>query len=200
MRIGRLIVASAITSLSSLLIATSAHAVVANLNPAHVGAFAATFNQECTGPFNPLPAGTDGWHFVLPGQGEFQSITLNYSGGVTAGPITSTTAQSGPGWTGFLDSAGQGGGLKHAYVFTSPVGLQLLGGTATTTAGDSFNLSHTCSGSPRPSTTPSSVPSGGAETGGGGSYSMPIAGIGALAIAGALAAFLFRHRRRDEIA
>jgi hypothetical protein len=47
---------------------------------------------------------------------------------------------------------------------------------------------------------PPPTPSGGAETGGGGSYDMPIAGLGALGLAGVGGAFLFLYRRRDELA
>ncbi len=51
---------------------------------------------------------------------------------------------------------------------------------------------------PRPAMT--LLPSGGAETGGGGSKGVAFAGVGALALAGGAGAFLLLNRRRDELA
>lgn len=145
------------------------------LHPAHVGKTAG-FEEECTGPFKPLPSGYDGWHFVLPSASgtSFVTATLTFSspgGPVTVGPITSTdsahpTKAGDNSWYGYFDNAGAA--EKHLYVFTL-VGWTLTGGTATVTnasQGAEFNLSHTCKGtasssSPSPSTSssPSATPS-----------------------------------------
>lgn len=216
MRIGRFILASTIATVSALLVSSAAHAAkVVPLKSEHTNVTAEGFEtHECTGPFEDLEPNEDGWHFILPDSvgDDFTSVTITFSGGVVAGPITSTDANnpdSGSGWVGFLDATGSGD-VKHAYVITTPAGLTLLSGTSlvepTTPAGGEFNLSHTCPGTPAtPSpSTPASpskpVPSGGAETGGGGSYTTAVLGLGALALAGGAGVLLFRIRRRDELA
>ncbi len=232
MRISRLIFATAIATTTSVLLASPAMAVsLANLNPAHANSTAAGFSsKDCNSPFPDL-ANSDGWHFVLPSsQGDsFVSLTLNFSGGLVVGPITSTDENSpntGAGWSGYFDNAGVD--EKHAYVSTSPTGLTLLSGTAQITPdgkiGSTFNLSHTCPGtpaslspspsasvSPSPSVSMSPMgspsngastpaPSGGAETGGGGSFGFSLMGVGALTMAGGMGVVLFLRRRRDESA
>lgn len=61
------------------------------LNPAHEGRTAAHFNQVCDDErFAGLPAGDDGWHFVLPGKeyGDFESLTLTFNDGTAAVTVT----------------------------------------------------------------------------------------------------------------
>ena len=212
MRISRLIVATAIATATSVMLASPAIAFsLANLNPAHQNSTAAGFpSKDCNSPF-PTLANSDGWHFVLPAsQGDsFATMTLNFSGGLVVGPITSFDANNpttGPGWSGYFDNAGMV--EKHAYVSTSPAGLTLLNGTAQITpdgkVGSTFNLSHTCPGTPTTATpSPSGAtptPSGGAETGGGGSFGFSLMGVGALTMAGGMGVVLFLRRRRDESA
>jgi hypothetical protein len=170
-RFARLAFTAAAAVMAGLAFASPAQAAdgTAVLNPAHVNQTAG-FQQECTGPFNPLPAGYDGWHFILPAASgtSFVSATLTFSspsGTVTVGPITSTSAASPTkaadnSWYGYFDNAGTA--EKHLYVFTL-AGWTLTGGTAQVTdvkADATFNLSHTCKGtssssSPSPSTSPS---------------------------------------------
>ncbi|PWR10927.1 hypothetical protein DKT68_07455 [Micromonospora acroterricola] len=183
------------------------------LNPAHVGATAGNFQQECKDPrFGTLPAGQDGWHFVLPTNraGDFQSLTLTYRD-TTGASVTVRVPDPSDAYTDFLSANGGGDKqVKHAYLFT-PGGWTLTGGTATVSGeGDRFNLSHTCAGtgatgsptpstgsptpstshSPSESTTPSestapagsTTPSGGAGGGDGGG-SLPITGAAATSIA-----------------
>ena len=223
MRIGRFLTASAIATASSILIANAAFAQkTVPINPAHIGA-GAGFNVDCTGPLaRPLIPGADGWHFVLPAAtgDDFVSLTIVYSGGVTAN-ITSTNPaapSTGTGFSGYISEAGQSGAFRHAYVWTSPAGQTIVSGTAQvlpdeSSPGDQFNLSSTCPGTPAtptptPTPTPTAsvtgsptvAPSGGAETGGGASHGFTFAGVGALALAGMAGVLLFLYRRRDEIA
>jgi hypothetical protein len=180
-RFARLAFAAAAAITAGLAFASPAQAAdgPAVLNPDHVGKTAG-FQEECTGPFNPLPAGYDGWHFILPAASgtSFISATLTFSspsGTVTVGPITSTSAAAPTkaadnSWYGYFDNAGAA--EKHLYVFTL-AGWTLTGGTAQVTdaAKDAtFNLSHTCKGtsssnspspSPSPSPSTSSTPSPG---------------------------------------
>ncbi|MCP2324056.1 LPXTG-motif cell wall-anchored protein [Hamadaea flava] len=127
--------------------------------------------HQCDG-FGTLSDSQDGWHFVVPDkQGDgFTSLTLTFStsgGTVTAGPITSTdpaAPNTGTGWKGWLDAAGKKQQYKHAYVITT-AGWQLTAATAdlANEAKDAtFNLSHTCPGTPvkpSPSASPSTSPS-----------------------------------------
>ncbi|MFC8298620.1 LPXTG cell wall anchor domain-containing protein [Micromonospora orduensis] len=198
------------------------------LNPAHVGATAGKFQQECRDPkFGTRPANQDGWHFVLPTNkaGDFQSLTLTFrdAGGAS---VTVTVPDSTDPYTDFLSANGNGDKqVKHAYLFT-PAGWTLTGGNAQVSGeGDKFNLSHTCAGtggtgsptptpttgSPTPSvpatpSTPGGSPSTSGGAGGGGNGgSLPITGAAATSIAlGGLAligggALLMMRRRRDRI-
>ncbi|MFG3555414.1 LPXTG cell wall anchor domain-containing protein [Micromonospora sp. NPDC047557] len=130
------------------------------LNPAHAGATAGTFQQECQDPrFGTRPTNQDGWHFVLPTKraGDFQSLTLTFKD--TAGvSVTVTVPNPADPYTDFLSANGGGDKqVKHAYLFT-PAGWTLTGGSAQVSGeGDKFNLSHTCAGtgataSPTPTT------------------------------------------------
>ncbi|MHA4948547.1 LPXTG cell wall anchor domain-containing protein [Micromonospora sp. SD19] len=130
------------------------------LNPAHAGATAGTFQQECQDPkFGTRPTNQDGWHFVLPTRraGDFQSLTLTFkdTSGVS---VTVTVPNATDPYTDFLSANGGGDKqVKHAYLFT-PAGWTLTGGSAQVSGeGDKFNLSHTCAGagttaSPTPTT------------------------------------------------
>lgn len=156
-RFARLALAATAAIMAGLAFGSPAQAAdgPAVLNPAHVNKTAG-FQEECTGPFNPLPAGYDGWHFVLPAASgtSFLTATLTFSspgGPVTVGPITSTSAATPTkaadnSWYGYFDNAGAA--EKHLYVFTL-AGWTLTGGTAQVTnaaADATFNLSHTCKG------------------------------------------------------
>jgi hypothetical protein len=174
-RFARLVFAAAAAITVGLAFASPAQAAdgPAVLNPAHVDKTAG-FQEECTGPFKPLPAGYDGWHFILPAASgtSFISATLTFSstsGTVTVGPITSTSAAAPTkaadnSWYGYFDNAGAA--EKHLYVFTL-AGWTLKGGTAQVTnvaENATFNLSHTCKGtssssSPSPSASGTSSPS-----------------------------------------
>ncbi|SCE73315.1 LPXTG-motif cell wall anchor domain-containing protein [Micromonospora coriariae] len=146
---------------AGLALATPAWAVATSvpLNPAHVDSTAATFpGKDCNDDrFDSLPAGYDGWHFVLP-QGKpsssFESLTLTFSNGSTA--VTVQVPDSTDAYPDYFYSAG--GKQMHAYLFT-PAGWKLTGGSAeVTNAVDKFNLSHTCAGTiatQSPSPTPS---------------------------------------------
>ncbi|RAO14848.1 LPXTG cell wall anchor domain-containing protein [Micromonospora noduli] len=119
------------------------------LNPAHAGATAGTFQQECRDPkFGTRPTNQDGWHFVLPtkGAGDFQSLTLTFKDNAGV-PVTVTVPDPADPYTDFLSANGGGDKqVKHAYLFT-PTGWTLTGGsTLVSGEGDKFNLSHTCAG------------------------------------------------------
>lgn len=188
---------------------SAAHAaVVIPLKATQVPTTAAAFNQECTGPFASLPAGRDGWHFVTNGSTSFQSVTLTFDGGVV-GPITSldpAAPSSGTGWSGYLVAVGNPPVNRHAYVFVT-AGWTLLSGTASVTpdtaAGQDFELSHTCAGTPTtptpsvPAGSGTAVPSGAPDTGGGmnfGSFTLGAAAI-LVACAGGLGLTFVRRRR-----
>jgi LPXTG-motif cell wall-anchored protein len=104
----------------------------------------------------PVPAGEDGWHFVLPGSdAHFVKLTVTFD----------------PGGEQVVTSFGPPSD-KHAYVGSGP-GAKLVSASAEVKGGavDWFNLSHTCpatsSGSPSPSGSPkpscSASPSGSAS-------------------------------------
>ncbi|MFI6781087.1 LPXTG cell wall anchor domain-containing protein [Micromonospora sp. NPDC050276] len=143
------------------------------LNPAHVGATAGKFQQECRDPkFDTRPANQDGWHFVLPTNkaGDFQSLTLTFTDTGGASVRVTVPDPTDP-YTDFLSANGNGDKqVKHAYLFT-PAGWTLTGGSAEVSGeGDKFNLSHTCAGtastgSPTPTpTTGSPTPTTGSPT------------------------------------
>lgn len=190
---GRLITSVLAGALASIVFATAAHAKTLTLQESQIGSTAAGFEpHECDGPLaSPPGPGYDGWHFVAPSNSTFTSITITFSGGVTAGPITQgAPGQSGAGWSGFLDG-------NHAYIFTTPTGLSIAGGTAEVAEDpqqDFFVLSHTCPGQGNGTASPR--PSGGAETGAGGSLGITAMGMGALVAAagGGIALIVLRRR------
>ncbi len=136
------------------------------LNPAHKGQTAAGFGtKNCTGPLDNLPAGKDGWHFILPSAtGEdFKSVDLEFD--PQAGPnvlvivdnVAPGTPDSGPGYVAFFAATGSGA-YKHLFVITD-AGWTLVDGDGVAIRDDTkdynkttFNLSHTC-----PSETPPCV-------------------------------------------
>jgi hypothetical protein len=165
-RFARLMLAASVAVLAGLAFASPASAAdgPADLNKDHIGATASGFSShDCTGGLADIPAGYDGWHFVLPhtSGSSFVSATLTFSspgGSVTVGPITSTDPDNPDGveplWQGYIDNAGASGSDKHLYVITQ-AGWTLTGGTAIVkdAAEDAFfNLSHTCPGTPSTST------------------------------------------------
>ncbi|MEU7752494.1 LPXTG cell wall anchor domain-containing protein [Micromonospora sp. NPDC049101] len=163
--------ATAVLAIASPVWASS----VVPLNPAHSGATAGTFQQECQDPkFGTRPTNQDGWHFVLPTKraGDFQSLTLTFKdrAGVS---VTVTVPNPADPYTDFLSANGGGDKqVKHAYLFT-PAGWTLTGGSALVSGeGERFNLSHTCAGagttaSPTPTPTtesPTPTPTTGSPT------------------------------------
>jgi LPXTG-motif cell wall-anchored protein len=140
------------------------------INGDHVPTTAAQFpTKQCTGPFEDLDLGTDGWHFVLPSAsgGSFVSVTLTFNSGAADFPVTvdaifpAIDSDAGLGWSGYITNAGPDN--IHLYLFT-PSGWTLKAGVATVTnpgpgpdpekpndKGSFFNLSHVCVGT---STTP----------------------------------------------
>jgi len=110
----------------------------ATLNPDHIGATNPGFETE---DCDPLPAGSWGWHFVLPGDATvFVTLTVTFQ---NAGVVTDFVSFP----TG-----------KHAYVVT-PGPDTLLAATATVDGPETvFNLSHVCAGSTVPTTTTTEAP------------------------------------------
>ncbi|RGC70243.1 hypothetical protein C5N14_07420 [Micromonospora sp. MW-13] len=148
---------------ASLALATPAWASsTIGLNPAHEGQTASHFTQVCDDErFAGLPAGDDGWHFVLPGKesGSFESLTLTFDDGTAA--VTVRIPDGSDAYPDFFYSTGGRAPRQiHAYLFT-PAGWTLVGGSATVSGtGTKFNVSHTCAGeasteSPSPSPSPS---------------------------------------------
>lgn len=92
-----------------------------------------------------IPAGQDGWHFVLPGNSTtFVKLTVTFvPGGQKVVTVFGPPSD------------------KHAYVASAP-GAKLTAASAEVKGGslDWFNLSHTCPASVKPSSTPSTTPSG----------------------------------------
>lgn len=152
--------------LGGLVFATAAHAKPATLNTSAVGATAG-YAPMCDGPLaNPPGAAYDGWHFILPANtgDSFTSLTVTFSGGTVAGPLRAVfpARNSARGWIGFLDNGGMGGGVRHAYIFTTPPGRSIVSATAEVSGGGPdgfFNLTETCAG-----TTASTVPSSAAPS------------------------------------
>ncbi|HLU32728.1 MAG TPA: hypothetical protein VKZ74_01715 [Natronosporangium sp.] len=115
---------------------------------AQSGTAKGAFSAKCAvDEFNgvAVPAGYDGWHFVLPAQGspnaKFTKLTFTFDTGVVT--IDETGASGG--LTGWI----RGDQPRHAYLFT-PAGWTLLDGVATVTGGSprDFNISHACPGKP----------------------------------------------------
>jgi LPXTG-motif cell wall-anchored protein len=99
----------------------------------------------------PVPAGMDGWHFVLPGNSShFVKLTVTFQ----------------PGGQQVITSFGPPSD-KHAYVASQP-GAQLTSAVAEVNGGqlDWFNLSHTCPAKPASGTTTGGTTTGGTTTGG----------------------------------
>jgi hypothetical protein len=118
------------------------------LNPAHVGATAEDFFDEgdCAG--TEVAAGEALWHFVIPNNADFTSLTVTFQ---DAGTIT-----LGPGDFGPPDDS-------HAFVTTGADDVLLSGTANFSTDGPSspsfFNLSHTCIGEKVTTTTsPTTTP------------------------------------------
>ncbi|GAA1623155.1 hypothetical protein GCM10009679_30210 [Saccharothrix algeriensis] len=146
------------------------------IHSSHVPTTAAGFgSKSCTGPFASLPAGKDGWHFVLPNASgdDFTSLSATFSNGTTAVVTSKDSAapSTGTGWSGYIDNAGASD--KHVYLITD-AGWTLTAASADVegaTADGYFNLSHTCAGtpsspSPSPSTSTSPSPSSSPEPSG----------------------------------
>ena len=145
--------ALAVTTMAAAALVFAAGPAVADeavtLNPAHVGATAAGFpnqDDDCgNGP------NEDGWHFIAPANVNFTSLHLEFD--VNGSPLI---IDLGPGDFGPPDDS-------HAFVST-PVGAVLTAGSGTTDAATpqgTFNLSHTCPGTPptsQPPTTPPTTP------------------------------------------
>src|SRR5262245_12965605 len=114
------------------------------LNPAQVGATATGFGSHATDCGN--AANQDGWHFIAPANVNFTSLHLEFNNGALVFDL-------GPGDFGPPDDS-------HAFVST-PIGATLTAGTGTTdsaTPQGTFNLSHTCPGTPPTSQPPTSPP------------------------------------------
>lgn len=222
MRIARLLGGTALAALAALAVASPAAADNAALpiNPDHVPKKAANFQggDQCTAPFDNLDENVDGWHFVLPSQGSFLSLTLTF--GTPDGDVTAVVddmkdnPSSGPGWSGYLDNAGLTD--KHAYVFTD-AGWELTAATASVTGEGGqnfFNLSHTCAGTPTEPTpsaspsepgeeSPSPSPSSSTPGGGDGGGDLPKTGVslggfaaaGVALLAGGVGLLAVRRRR-----
>jgi LPXTG-motif cell wall-anchored protein len=79
------------------------------------------------------PAGTDGWHFVVPKNGTFDTISVTFD---MDGDLATTHDVE------TLTEPVQHPDASHAYFYTDP-GALLLDATATG-QGETFNLSHTC--------------------------------------------------------
>jgi hypothetical protein len=135
--------ALAVTTMAAAALVFAAGPAVADeavtLNPAHVGSTAAGFptqDDDCgNGP------NEDGWHFIAPANVNFTSLHLEFD--VNGSPLI---IDLGPGDFGPPDDS-------HAFVST-PVGAVLTAGSGTTDAATpqgTFNLSHTCPGTPNAS-------------------------------------------------
>ncbi|MBO4210475.1 hypothetical protein GSF22_31455, partial [Micromonospora echinofusca] len=153
---------SATAAATCLALATPAWASMnISINKDHKGATAGTFsNQDCKDErFAGLPAGYDGWHFILPGgkdSGAFETITVSFTNGVTVKIPDANDVYP----DAFYPAGQDDARLIHAYLFT-PAGWTLADGTATITGeAAKFNLSHTCAGVPTtPTPTPTPTPS-----------------------------------------
>ena len=112
-------------SIATLTIVTSAFAQnVINIHPDHVGASNPGFQTgEC-------PVDGWGWHYVLPGQSEFEDIHVRYqNAGWIHGGISDPTP-------------------KHMYQVTPGPDVILEAWAVINGDATRFNLSHVCTGSP----------------------------------------------------
>ncbi|WP_329279600.1 LPXTG cell wall anchor domain-containing protein [Streptomyces sp. NBC_00691] len=101
-----------------------------------------------------VPAGKDGWHFVLPGSGKGDSAVF-----------TKLTVEFQPGGVQTITAFGPPSD-KHAYVSSEP-GAKLIAASAEVSAPVKqgwFNLSHTCPATPVSETTPPVTETPGTET------------------------------------
>jgi hypothetical protein len=113
------------------------------LHESHIGATNPGFNAgQCP---TPPQAGWWGWHFIMPGNNNFTSLSVTFQ---NAGTFS---APSFPGvFVAHPDNS-------HAYIWT-PGPDTLLGGSATSSGDNAFfNLSHVCAGD-TPTETPTPTP------------------------------------------
>ena len=120
------------------------------LNSDHIGATNPGFQQDtCPTP----PAGQEGWwgwHFIMPGNNNFTSLSVTFqnAGTFSANPFPGTVFVAHP------DNS-------HAYIWT-PTPDTLVAGSATSDGDNTFfNLSHVCPGSTStntPTNTPTDTP------------------------------------------
>ena len=121
--------------------------VTVPLNPSHVGATNPGFQQDsCPTP----PAGQEGWwgwHFIMPENNNFTSLTVTFqnAGTFSANPFPGSVFVAHP------DNS-------HAYIWT-PTPDTLVNGSATSDGDNTFfNLSHVCPGTTSPTNTPTDTP------------------------------------------
>ncbi|NUR48939.1 MAG: LPXTG cell wall anchor domain-containing protein [Hamadaea sp.] len=145
----------------------------ATIKDDHLNTTAAEFSEHACDGFGDRTSSQDGWHFIVPDGGEkaeFTNLTFTFStadGNVTGTIVSKDAAHPtvGAGWKGWLDKAGNGPKAlyKHAYLVTT-AGWRLTAASADIVPSDvqTFNLSHTCPGTPvtpSPSASPSVSPS-----------------------------------------